>query len=324
MKRTFWAPGRVNLIGEHTDYSGGLVLPIALDLGLRLTVEATGGPIRVDSSDGNVDPYSSAMAAELGALGRPPIGIAGRLETTLPIGAGLSSSAALEVGLGLALCAVADFALEPLELAQAARRAEQRATGVPCGIMDQAICLLGQPDHAILIDTSTLTVEAVPLPADLTVVIVDSGVRRQLRRSPYADRRTELERGLAGATDPIALRRVRHVLSENERVREVVEVLRSSDVDLRRLGELFREGHVSLRDDFDVSTPELDTIVDRAYALGAVAARMTGGGFGGSVVTLVHRDQSERFISNLVGSLPRAKAFLSRAGAGAHEITAAA
>jgi galactokinase len=320
VKRTFWAPGRVNLIGEHTDYSGGLVLPVALDLGLRLTVEATGGPTRIDSPDGEVDRYAAAMEAELDALGRPPIGIVGRLETTLPIGAGLSSSAALEVALGLALSSVADFAIEPLELAEAARRAEHRATGVPCGIMDQAICLLGRPGHAILLDTSTLAVETVPLPAELAVVVVDSGVRRELRQSAYAARRAELERGLAGATDPIALRRVRHVRSENERVREVVALLRSADVDLRRLGEIFREGHVSLRDDFEVSIPELDAIVDRAYACGAVAARMTGGGFGGSVVALVHRDRSERFVSSLVAGLPGTNAFLTRAGAGAREI----
>jgi galactokinase len=324
VKRTYWAPGRVNLIGEHTDYSGGLVLPIALDLGLTLIVEATAGPTRVHSPDGEVDRYASAMAAELDVLGRPPVGINGRLETTLPIGAGLSSSAALEVALGLALCSVADFAIEPLALAQAARRAEHRATGVPCGIMDQAISLLGQPGHAILLDTSTLAMEAVPLPAELAVVVVDSGVRRQLRQSAYAARRAELERGLAGAKDPTALRRVRHVRSENERVREVVGVLRSSDVDLRRLSEIFREGHVSLRDDFEVSIPELDTIVDRAYAFGAVAARMTGGGFGGSVVTLVERDQTERFISRLGANLPGTNAFLTRAGAGAREIGAEA
>jgi galactokinase len=321
MKRKFWAPGRVNLIGEHTDYSGGLALPVALDLGLTLTVESTAGPTRIHSPDGEIDRYVAAVAAELDALGRPPVGISGRLETTLPIGAGLSSSAALEVALGLALCAVADFALDPLELAQAARRAEQRATGVPCGIMDQAICLLGKPGHAMLLDTATLELEPVPLPASLTMVVVDSGVRRRLENSAYADRRAELERGLAGGRDEIALRRVRHVRSENERVREVVALLRSAEVDLGRLGELFREGHSSLRHDFEISIPELDAIVELAYACGAVAARMTGGGFGGSVITLVEHDQVGRFISSLGGSLPGTRAFEAGAGAGAHEIT---
>src|SRR6188472_2187100 len=245
MTRTFWAPGRVNLIGEHTDYSGGLVLPVALDRGIRLTVEPTRGPMELTSADGDVGRYADAMLAELEVLGRPAVNLAGRIESDLPIGAGLSSSAALEVALGLALCAVAEFAIDPLVLAQVAQRAEHRATGVPCGVMDQAVSLLGREGHALLLNTGSLEWELVPLPPELRIVVIDSGVRRQLEHSGYAERRAELERGLAGAVDPVALRRVRHVHSENERVREVVEALRSDPVDLGRLGELFREGHAS-------------------------------------------------------------------------------
>ena len=319
MTRTFWAPRRVNLIGEHTDYSGGLVLPVALDRGIRLTVEPTRGPMELTSADGDVGRYADAMLAELEVLGRPAVNLAGRIESDLPIGAGLSSSAALEVALGLALCAVAEFAIDPLVLAQVAQRAEHRATGVPCGVMDQAVSLLGREGHALLLDTGSLEWELVPLPPELRIVVIDSGVRRQLEHSGYAERRAELERGLAGAVDPVALRRVRHVRSENERVREVVEVLRSDPVDLVRLGELFWEGHESLRVDFEVSIPELDFLVDRAYSCGAVAARMTGGGFGGSIVALVPDDAAERFMST-VGAGTTAEAFVTRAASGAHEV----
>ena len=319
MTRTFWAPRRVNLIGEHTDYSGGLVLPVALDRGIRLIVEPTRGPMELTSADGDVGRYADAMLAELEVLGRPAVNLAGRIESDLPIGAGLSSSAALEVALGLALCAVAEFAIDPLVLAEVAQLAEHRATGVPCGVMDQAVSLLGREGHALLLDTGSLEWELVPLPPELRIVVIDSGVRRQLEHSGYAERRAELERGLAGAVDPVALRRVRHVRSENERVREVVEVLRSDPVDLVRLGELFWEGHESLRVDFEVSIPELDFLVDRAYSCGAVAARMTGGGFGGSIVALVPDDAAERFMST-VGAGTRAEAFVTRAASGAHEV----
>jgi galactokinase len=174
------------------------------------------------------------------------------------------------------------------------------------------------PDLALLLDTGSLEWELVPLPPELRIVVIDSGVRRQLEHSGYAERRAELERGLAGAVDPVALRRVRHVHSE-KRVREVVEALRSVPVDLGRLGELFREGHESLRDGFEVSIPELDLLVDRAYSSGAVAARMTGGGFGGSIVALVPDDATERFMSTVVGDT-RAEAFVTRAASGAHEV----
>src|SRR2546423_1407500 len=168
MRRSFWAPGRVNVIGDHTDYAGGLVLPIAVDLGVRVTVEPAERITLVSRGDSvDVSPdgagrtdgwgrYAAAVAAELAELGRPAVGIAGTVEADLPVGAGLGSSAALEVAIGLALCAVVDFALTPVELAHACRRAELRAVGVPCGIMDQAASLLGREGTALLLDCGTL------------------------------------------------------------------------------------------------------------------------------------------------------------------------
>jgi galactokinase len=327
MNRNYWAPGRVNLIGEYTDLAGGLVLPAALDLGVR--VEATAAAsIDLRSRDlagvarlapdgtGLLDDsgwgrYVAAVAAELAALGRPPVGLAGEVTSTLPIGAGLSSSAALEVGVGLALCAVADFPLEPLELARAAQRAEHRAVGVPSGLMDQAACVLGRADCAILLDTGTLEHELVPIPAELAIVIIHSGVTRRLEDSGYATRKEELEAG-----DP---RRLRHVATENERVRAAAEALRTGDY--ARLGEIFRAGHESLRVDFEVTIPELDRLVELAYAHGAVAARMTGGGFGGAIVALAEAGRAATLADAVLADYgPAGQAYLCRASDGAREL----
>ncbi len=319
--RTFWAPGRVNLIGEHTDYSGGLVLPVALDLGVTLRVTRVGGPLRVTSPDGDAQRYAEAVVAELAARSFPVTALEANLTTTLPIGAGLSSSAALGVALGLALTTVSGEALGGLELAEVAQHAETRATGVPCGIMDQAASILGRPGHAVLLDTGTLRFEHVRLPDDHALVVVDSGVRRSLEHSAYALRREELERGLAGARDPVARRRVRHVETENERVREVVRVLRSTPVDTARLGAIFRAAHESLRVDFEVSTPELDELVELAYGLGASAARMTGAGFGGSIVALVPAGRATGFTDEIVAAYSGAgAAWVGTAAGGACEL----
>jgi galactokinase len=328
--RAFWAPGRVNLIGEYTDLAGGLVLPAALDLGVRVDA------VRADSitlgshelegtarlaADGTPlgEPprgwarYVAAVAAELAALGRPPVGLEGEIRSTLPIGTGLSSSAALEVAVAIALCAVAEFAPEPMELALAAQRAEYRAVGVPCGIMDQAASVLGRAGHLLLLDTGSLEHEHVPFPPGLALVILDSGVPRQLEHSGYSERRRELLEGLDALGDrkvgdvtvadvdelrlaPATAGRLRHVVSENARVLDVVRLLRGP-ADLERLGELFREAHESLRRDLEVTTPELDLLVELAYANGAVAARMTGGGFGGSVVALADAAEADALAS---------------------------
>jgi galactokinase len=327
MTQAFLAPGRVNLIGEYTDLAGGLVLPAALDLGIRLDAVASesillqsrelAGVVRLDAdgtglgSDSGWGRYVAAVAVELAELGRRPVGLEGEISSTLPVGAGLSSSAALEVVVALALCAVADFALEPLELAQLARRAEHRAVGVPSGIMDQAASLLGRADHAVLLDTGTLEHELVALPPGLALVIVHSGVSRRLEDSGYATRKQELEAG-----DP---RRRRHIESENDRVRAAVDALRSRD--FAALGEIFRAGHESLRVDFEVTTPELDRLVELAYAHGAVAARMTGGGFGGAIVALVDDDSAAAFADGILTSYgSHGRAYHCRASDGARAL----
>jgi galactokinase len=306
VRRTFFAPGRVNLIGEYTDLVGGPVLPIAIERGITLRCEPA-ARIELDSADAvpGWERYVEAVERELGDLGRPARGVRGRLTSTLPVGMGLSSSAALEVVVGLALCASAGFELPPLELAQAARRAEQRATGVPCGIMDQAASLLGRVGHALLLDTGALAFEQVPLPRGLAVVVVDSGVERALENTGYATRKRELEEGHP--------RRRRHVETESLRVHAAVRALRTDD--RAALGRLFRESHESLRDDLEVSTPELDEIVELAYRRGAVAARLTGGGFGGSVVVLAEAASAD----DLAASFD--SAFVCRAADGARELS---
>jgi galactokinase len=295
MTATFWAPGRVNLIGEHTDYSGGLVLPVAIHLGITLAVEpaerialVSNGEAVELAADGTGEAhgwgrYVAAVAQELGALDRRAVGIKGIVEADLPQGAGLGSSGALQVVLALALCAAADFELEPFELALACQRAERRAVGVPSGILDQAASLLGREGCALLLDCGTLEHRWVGLPTELAIIVVDSGERHAHEGSGYADRRRELEAG-----DP---RRVRHVETENERVRAAVDALEVKD--LKALGELFAASHASLRDDYEVSTPALDHVVDAAIQAGATGARMTGGGFGGSVVAVTERKRAE-------------------------------
>jgi galactokinase len=315
------APGRANLIGEHTDHTDGLVLPVAIDRRVQLTVERVGGDRivltsaqasgRVDvGADGADAPsegwgrYVAAVAAELTELGRPPVGLAGHLDADLPQGCGLSSSAALEVVVGLALSLAAEHPVEPLALAAACRRAERRAVGVPSGIMDQAASILGREGHAILLDCGTLEHRPVPLPEDHALLLIDSGVRRELETSGYGDRTRELGAALhvldgrrpadvdpaelpalLDGLDEVPARRLRHVVTENARVRAVVAAFEAGDLDT--VARCFAQGHASLRDDFEVSVPELDGLVELAGEAGATAARMTGGGFGGAIVALV-------------------------------------
>jgi galactokinase len=211
------------------------------------------------------------------------VGFEGTIESTVPSGAGLSSSAAVEVAIAGALSAAAGVRPGALELAEACRRAEEKASGVPCGIMDQAASVLGRAGHALLLDCGALVYEHVPLPDELVLVVLDSGVRRSLGDGRYADRRREVEAG-----EP---KRIRHVESENGRVHESVDALR--DGDLERLGRILLEGHRSLRDDFEVSIAELDELVERAVTAGAFGARLTGAGFGGCVLALASPTTSE-------------------------------
>lgn len=308
----FHAPGRVNLIGEYTDLVGGLVLPAAIDLGITLECEAAERTaLSSDGADGGWERYVVAVEQELAELGRPDVGIAGELTSNLPAGGGLSSSAALEVVVALGLCAVADFGVERLELAKTLRRAEHRAVGVPSGIMDQAASLLGRAGHALLLDTGSLAYEHVPLPSGVWLVVFDSGVRRSLEHTGYAMRKRELEEGHP--------KRLRHVETENERVRAVVDALRRDD--RSSLGALFYTSHVSLRDDLEVSTPELDVLVDLAYHHGALAARMTGGGFGGAIVALVDEPVAAKVASDVLADYSgNGRAYMLRAVDGARRL----
>ena len=313
MKVIARAPGRVNLIGDHTDYTGGLVLPMAIDRWTEIELDRGVPWIELVSADeeepaivhlddprdpSTVRPPWARYVAGVVDVVRPEVGGAGFVRTDIPIGAGLSSSAALEVALALAL----GFEGTPLELATACQQAEQVASGVPCGIMDQLASAAGIEGAALLIDCTTLSVTPVALPAEIDVVVVDSGTRRQLSTSFYGVRRAQCEDAevligpLRAATledvESIAhddLRaRARHVVSENERVRSFAAALSAGDV--ATAGRLMLESHASLRDDFDVSTRALDELVEALVGLpGVYGARLTGAGFGGCVVALVDR-----------------------------------
>jgi galactokinase len=308
------APGRVNLIGDHTDYTGGLVLPMAIHLATTISGVRGGNKVYLTSADEELpaavdldvaDPtlcepmWARYVAGVVKAL-RPKEGFNGAVSTTVPIGAGLSSSAAFEVALALALGVDGT----PLEIAQLCQRAENEATGVPTGIMDQLSSAAGQAGSALLIDCHALTVTPVGLPDDLEIVVVHSGQERTLAGSGYTERARQLTAAerivgplrlihsvdeLSTINDDVVLRRARHVVTENERVRQFVSALSSmtGNALMARLAELMIEGQRSLRDDFENSTPTVDACIDRLSAIdGVYAARMTGGGFGGCVVAL--------------------------------------
>lgn len=309
MTVTAVAPGRVNLIGDHTDYTGGLALPMAIDLVTTVTGQPGGDQIVLRSEDESepallalrvadpaaVEPpwarYVAGVVAEL----RPTTGFTGTVSTSIPVGAGLSSSAALELAVALALGARTD----PLPLALLGQRAEQRASGVPCGIMDQLASASGVEDHALLLDCHSLSVRPVALPDDVDVVVIHSGEARRLAASGYAERRTQCEAAedivgplrllhepaLDRIVDPVLRRRARHVVTENARVMAFVEAFEVGDVSTA--GRLMADSHASLAGDFEVSTPTIDALVRRlASTRGVHGVRMTGGGFGGCVVAL--------------------------------------
>jgi galactokinase len=314
-----FAPGRVNLIGEHTDYNGGLALPFAISQGI--SVEAVAREdlvIRARALDLGEDfafavtqrerergwrAFVIGMAAELEALGVDVSGASLEIGGDLPRGAGLSSSAALEVALCLALLALARIdPAEPgkLELARVCARVENEWVGAQTGLLDQLASLYGEADAALSIDFATLAIETVPLRlGDWQLVVLDSGERHEHAGGGYNERRAECARacellGVAALSEadaaaverlPDPLRkRARHVLSENERVRAAVAALRADD--LAALGELLSASHASLRDDYEVSTPAVEATVARLGDAGAAGARIMGGGFGGCVLGL--------------------------------------
>ena len=315
---TVSAPGRINIIGDHTDYTGGLVLPMVVDLHTVVHGEPnTSDTITLASADeefpvsipvdlpepGRVDPpwgrYVAGVVAELRDLGYDIPGFAGGVSTTLPIGAGLSSSAALEVALARAI--LESTGQEPpndLDLARALQRAEHRASGVPCGIMDQLAIIAGRPGRATLIDCQDLTVDLIDLPPDIEFV-VRHVMSRTLAGSEYADRVDQCRRieqvigplraadigDLERLGDPVLRRRARHVITENERVRDFVAAIGAHDP--VEAGRLMTEGHRSLAEDYGTSNEFMDQAVRSMLAEpGVLGARMTGGGFGGCLVAL--------------------------------------
>jgi galactokinase len=311
------APGRVNLVGDHTDYQDGLCLPMAIDREVvvayapradgrvRVTSTDLGGTIEVDVT--TATPYDPAgpawgrtVAAVLQVLaeqGRPLVGFDAVVASSVPVGSGLSSSAAFEVALALAAATVAGAPISGTALALAAQRAEHLATGVPCGVMDQMASVHGRAGHALLLDCRSLAVDAVPLPEPIEVLVVHSGLARRLESSAYAERRAACEAAAArlgvptlrdAHPDQVAGDRfARHVVHENARVAAFAVALRQGDIEA--CGRLMAESHRSLRDDFAVSTSELDLLVDLAHEHGALGARLTGAGFGGCIVALAPR-----------------------------------
>lgn len=273
MRAGVWAaPGRVNLIGEHTDYNGGLCLPFAID---RRAVAR----VRLAERDSFTSAYVEGVAVVLRRQGYavPPVAVS--FTSDVPIGAGLSSSAALTCVTALALRDLCGLDLDREELVLIAQRAENDFVGAPTGILDQSASLLCTPGHALMLDCADRAAVQVPLrPGALAFLVVDTGVSHAHADGGYARRRAECEAG-----DP---RRWRHVHSENERVREVARLLGEDAV--AAIGPLLTQSHISLRDDFEVSWPAADAIVDAMAdaGSGALGARMVGGGFGGSVLVL--------------------------------------
>jgi len=337
------SPGRVNLIGEHTDYNDGFVLPIAMTQALHVMArERTDRRVRVHTTaydqtvafdlDDVLSPgeprwanYAKGVAALLQAEGIRLRGADLLIDSQVPLGGGVSSSAALEVGTATALLAVGGQTLDPVALALLCRQAEHRFAGSPCGIMDQFICILGRKGHALLLDCRSRHYEYIPAdPAGVVFVVMDTQVKHEIGRSQYPVRQEQCREGLrhiasiepsvrslrdvdaarldryVGGMPPVVARRCRHVVTEIERTVQAAEALRRGDV--RTFGQLMTTSHVSLRDDYEVSCAELDALVEVAWSVDGVhGARMTGGGFGGCVIALVE----ERAVSALTQTVRR-------------------
>ena len=329
------APGRVNVIGEHTDYNDGFVLPVALRQTIRAAVarrddgrvalvsaQHPGERVELalaDLSPGSPDGWAGYPAGVVHALReRVPGGVSVLVDGDVPAGMGLSSSAALSCSVALALRDLAAPELEPPDLVDIARSAENDFVGAPTGILDQSASLLCTAGHALFLDTRDRSTEQVPLDleaAGLVLLVVDTGTTHSHATGGYGDRRRECEQAaqrlgvpalrdvpdvaalaaLDDGTDHGALlmRRARHVVTEDARVLEVVALLRGTG-DPRAIGPVLTAGHASLRDDFQISTPELDACVDAALTAGAAGARMVGGGFGGSAIVLVEAASADR------------------------------
>ena len=355
------APGRVNLIGEHTDYNEGFAFPIAIDKRttvaarvradrlLRVTSSSFPGVMEVSLDHLDPDALTGWAAYPLGvawAMSRAAAGGAGSaagsaagsgvpsrlsgldlaLTSDVPAGAGLSSSAAVECAVALALNDLWDLGLGRQELARIGQLAENRVVGAPTGIMDQSASLLGEPDHGILLDCQNLTTEAVALGfagAGVGLLVIDTRTSHSHADGGYASRRRSCEDGArrlgvgslralgtddlpraAAQLDAQTYRRVRHIITENQRVLDTVAALRTSGA--AAIGPFLNESHLSMRDDFEISTAELDLAVASAQDLGAIGARMTGGGFGGAALALVRNDDAGKVAEGVARNFARA------------------
>jgi galactokinase len=329
------APGRVNLIGEHTDYNLGFVLPFAINrrtviaLGLRedrvARVASSFADEVVEIDLAELSPehlhgwaaYPLGVAWAMGERGADLAAVPGFdifIESDVPVGAGLSSSAAIESAVAIALNDVWHLRLDRPTLAGIGQLAENEAVGAPTGIMDQSASLLGRPDSAVFLDCRSLESDIIDLgfgPAGLVLLIMDTGVSHSHATGGYAERRASCELGARmlgvgslrdvtvddlsrarGILDDVTFRRVRHVVTENQRVLDTVRTLRESGP--AAIGELLDASHLSMRNDFEISIPELDLAVETAQANGAIGARMTGGGFGGAAIALIRQDDLSR------------------------------
>ncbi|MBS1252122.1 MAG: Galactokinase [Anaerolineales bacterium] len=328
------APGRVNLIGEHTDYNDGFVLPMAINRAVWMAVrprddqQVTAHSLDFDETV--VFPLTDLQDEDAGwveyirgvawALQEADYALAGWESVVagdVPIGAGLSSSAALEMATARAFAAVSDLPWEPKVMAKLGQRAENEWVGMNCGIMDQMISAVGKADHALLIDCRSLETQSVPLPPDTVVVVLDTDTRRGLVDSAYNERRTQCEAAAeffgvpalrdvsieqfearAGELDVLTRRRARHVVTENARTLQAAGAMRQGDAGA--LGQLMNASHASLRDDFEVSSDALNAIVDCARQEDVCfGARMTGAGFGGCAVALVRQDAAQPFTEHV-------------------------
>ncbi len=362
------APGRVNLIGEHTDYNEGFVLPVAIDryteialrrrrdMSVRIYSSAFDEsfsvelPLRHPRPQGRWHDYLLGILLEFGKFLDFPHGFDAAIVSHVPLGAGLSSSASLEVAFAAGIARLFGIGMEGLELVELCQRAERDFVGVPCGIMDQYVAYFGRAGHALLLDTRAFRHRAVPLELPgLTFLVIDSGTRRTLAGSGYAARRRECgeaARWLAarfpdagirslrdvspemldrakGEMPEVLWRRARHVVEENERVHEAAEALVRGDAE--GFGRLLTASHTSLRDLFEVSTPQLDFLVEEGLALGALGARLVGGGFGGASLHLVGEAFAEEYVSRLGAAYRRRwglalKSFEVRPGDGTYEL----
>jgi galactokinase len=362
------APGRVNLIGEHTDYNDGFVFPMAIEPQVTIVCRAReDGRVRLGSTafpgalaefsvreqvtrgEPKWANYNRGVAAQLQAGGIPLVGMDALLSNTLPVGGGLSSSAAIEVGTAVAMLKLAGRQMGPSQVALLCQKAEHEFAGVPVGIMDQMIVACGRPGHAMLLDCRDLSRRFIPIdPHDLRVVIVNSMVKHELSGGEYAQRRRQCEEGVEyfkkdnpqvkalrdvdmaqvesarGKLPDVVWRRCRHVVGENARTTAAAAELAARHYD--RVGKFMLESHASLRDDYEVSVEELDFLVEQSMKVpGVYGARMTGGGFGGCIVALVAPEAVEPLSRHLCSAYrPRydkePAIYVTTATAGAGEV----